>query len=75
MSLTAPRGSAWAEKLDTKQLPAGRYLVKLYLDREGKLQQKFAAELDEDDFIGQVEVESRWPAGYGKMTVIKFPSN
>jgi hypothetical protein len=53
-------------------LPAGRYLVKLYLDRESKLQRDFAAELDEHDFLGQVEVESRWPAGYGKMTVIKY---
>jgi hypothetical protein len=72
LSLTAPRGSAWAEKLDAKRLPAGRYLVKLYLDREGKLQRNFAAELDEHDFLGQVEVESSWPAGHGKMTVIKY---
>jgi hypothetical protein len=74
LSLTAPRGSDWAGELRSQRLPAGRYLVKLYIDQSGKLQQDFTAELDDHDFVGQVEVESRWPAGYGNMTVVAFPA-
>ncbi|HUG92791.1 MAG TPA: hypothetical protein VML55_18260 [Planctomycetaceae bacterium] len=74
LSLTAPRGSRWAEQIRTERLPPGRYLVRLYVDQSGRLQKDFTAELGEDDFVGQVEVESRWPAGYGQMTVVKFPA-
>lgn len=73
LSLTAPRGSKWAEQIASEKLPPGRYLVKLYVDHTGKLQNDFTAELGEEDFVGQVEVESRWPAGYGQMTVVRFP--
>jgi mono/diheme cytochrome c family protein len=75
LSLTAPRGSARASEIESQRLPAGRYLVKLSIDQTGKLQQDFTAELGEDEFVGQVEVESEWPAGYGRMTVVKFPEN
>ena len=73
LSLTAPRGSAWAREIESKRLPTGRYLVKLYIDQAGKLQKDFRAELGDDEFVGQIEVESRWPAGYGRMTTVKFP--
>lgn len=73
LSLTAPRGSQWAEDMKSKRLPVGRYLVKLYIDQTGKLQKDFRAELSDEDFVGQVEVESQWPSGYGRMTAIKFP--
>lgn len=74
LSLTARRETQWAEQIREERLPPGRYLVKLYIDQASKLQQDFAAELSEDEFVGQVEVESRWPAGYGRMTVVKFPA-
>ena len=73
LSLTAPRGSQWADEIRSEQLPPGRYLVKLYIDQAGKLQEDFAAELGENEFVGRVEFESRWPVGYGRMTVVKFP--
>jgi hypothetical protein len=73
LSLTASRGSKWAEEMNSKRLPAGRYLVKLYIDQTGKLQKDFRAELGDEEFVGQVEVESQWPAGYGRMTAIQFP--
>jgi len=73
LSLTAPRGSKWAKEIESKRLPPGRYLVKLYIDQVGKLQKDYATKLGDDDFVGQVEFESRWPAGYGRMTVVKFP--
>jgi len=75
LSLTAPRESTWSEEIRSERLPPGKYLVKLYIDQTGKLQNDFTAELGEEDFVGQVEVESRWPAGYGKMTVVKFPTD
>lgn len=75
LSLTAPRGSEWAEEMKSKRLPSGKYLVKLYIDQTGKLQKDFREELGEHDFVGQAEVESKWPVGYGKMTVVKFPSD
>ena len=74
-SLTAPRGSDWADEMKSKRLPAGKYLVKLYIDQTGKLQKDFRAELGEDELVGQVEVESQWPAGYGRMTVVEFPTD
>jgi len=74
LSLTAPRESKWSDELRSERLPTGKYLVKLYIDQTGKLQKDFTAELGEDDFVGHVEFESRWPAGYGKMTVAKFPT-
>ncbi|MCA9030425.1 MAG: hypothetical protein KDA66_06420 [Planctomycetaceae bacterium] len=74
LSLTAPRDSKWANEITAQRLPPGRYLIKLYVDRTGKLQRDFTTELDEKDFVGQVEVDSRWPAGYGKTTVVQFPT-
>lgn len=74
LSLTAPRGSAWADGIRSERLPPGRYLAKLYVDRTGKLQKDFNAELGDEDFVGQVEVQSSWPAGYGQMTIVKFPA-
>ena len=75
LSFTAPRGSDWADEMKSKRLPAGKYLVKLYIDQTGKLQKDFRAELGEDELVGQVEVESQWPAGYGRMTVVEFPTD
>ena len=73
LSLTASRDSEWANNIHSQQLPPGRYLVKLYIDQAGKLEKDFTAELGEEELVGQVEFESRWPAGYGQMTVVKFP--
>ncbi len=73
LSVTAPRESPWAKELNAKRLPPGRYLVKIFIDQTGKLQKNFATELSDADFVGEAEVESRWPAGYGNMTVIRFP--
>lgn len=51
-------------------LPPGRYMVRIHVDRRNKLATDWKATLDADDFAGQAEVTSRWPEGYGKMTVI-----
>jgi mono/diheme cytochrome c family protein len=74
LSLTAQRGTDWATQIAAVKLPSGKYLVKLYIDQTGKLQKDFTAELNEQDLVGEVELESQWPAGYGNMTIVKFPA-
>jgi len=74
LSLVASRGSKWAAELPQQKLPPGKYLAKLYLDRAGKLGRDQNAELGEDELVGQVEIQSNWPEGYGQMTVAKFPT-
>ena len=74
LSLTARRGTDWEKQIDGEKLPSGKYLAKLHIDQTGKLQKDFTAELNEQDFVGEVEVESQWPAGYGNMTIVKFPA-
>ena len=59
---------AW--KKGKPALPAGRYLVKVYVDGDGKLGRDWQAVLGDAEFVGQAEVESRWPEGYGSMTVL-----
>lgn len=75
LTLTAQRGTPWAQKIQAQKLPPGRYLAKLSIDQTGKLQKDYTQVLDESNFVGQVELESRWPTGYGKMTKISFPQN
>lgn len=77
LSLTAlrePHGSSDIRDIrKTRSLPRGKYLVKIYIDEGHKLEKDFHAELGDREFVGALEVESRWPTGYGRMTVVRFP--
>ncbi len=74
LSVTAPRNSSRAKEVAEKPtLPAGKYLAKIYIDQAGKLQKDYQAILGEGDFVGQFEFDSKWPAGYGAMTSVRFP--
>lgn len=67
--LAAPgsdRAKAWERKAS---FPAGRYLVKVYVDAAEKTKKDWTAKLGDAEFAGQIEVQSRWPEGYGAMTV------
>ncbi|MCI0358037.1 MAG: hypothetical protein L0211_06115 [Planctomycetaceae bacterium] len=76
LSITAPRDSERAAAVRrSPALPAGKYLAKIYIDEQQKFEHRYPAVLGSDDLVGQVEVTSRWPAGYGQMTVAKFPAN
>lgn len=69
--LTAPDSDAAKKwKAGKPTLAPGKYLVKIYLDAGGKLAKDWKAELGEADYVGQAVVESKWPTGYGNMTVI-----
>lgn len=69
--LTAPDSDdAKKWKAGKPILAPGKYLVKVYLDADDKLAKDWKAELSEADFVGQAVVESKWPSGYGNMTMI-----
>ena len=75
-STTAPRDSERANSVrQSPALPPGKYLVKIYIDAQNKFERQYPATLASDDLVGQVEVSSRWPGGYGTMTVARFPAN
>jgi hypothetical protein len=61
------RAKAWAS--GKAALPAGRYLVKVYVDQAGRAATDWRMTLGAAEYVGAVEVQSRWPAGYGAMTV------
>ncbi len=75
LSLTAPRDSAEAKTLSEGRLPPGKYFLRIYIDEADKLQNDPSAELGKDELVGQVELTSRWPSGYGKMTKARFPAD
>lgn len=72
LTLLAAPGSARAKgwRAGRPALPPGRYLVKVYADTTDRLANDWTAELGDADFVGQGEVNSRWPTGYGQMTVL-----
>jgi hypothetical protein len=70
--LLAAPGSARARAWENGRasLPPGRYLIKVHVDTDGRLRRDWQAELGEGEFIGQAEIETRWPEGYGNMTAL-----
>jgi hypothetical protein len=73
LSLTAPRSSKRADEIRERlALPPGRYLARVYIDREGRLQKNPTAFLGDENFVGQAVIDSRWPTGYGRMTTVDF---
>ena len=72
LTLLAAKGSgrvaAW--RAGTPSLPAGKYLVKVYLDADGRLAKDWTATLGDADFAGQGEFDTKWPEGYGAMTAV-----
>lgn len=74
LSLTAARGSQRAEEIrGSARLPAGEYLVKVYVDVDGKLSKDSQTGLGEHELVGEVVVNSQWRRGYGKMTIARCP--
>jgi len=63
------RAAAW--RRSGPSLPPGRYLVKVYVDVEGRLAGDWKATLGGGDYVGQAEVNTAWPEGYGRMTVLE----
>jgi hypothetical protein len=62
------RAKAWRAGKPT--LPPGRYMVRVYLDADGRLARDWTAELGERDAVGQVPFAAKWREGYGAMTAV-----
>jgi hypothetical protein len=63
----SPRASTFAKR---PALPPGRYLLKVYVDADDRLEKDWKAKLGESDYVGQVEIaRAAWKEGYNQMTV------
>jgi hypothetical protein len=62
------RAKGWRKAAPT--LSEGTYLLKAYVDGDGALKKDWKAELGEKEYAGSLEVQSKWPAGYGAMTTV-----
>jgi hypothetical protein len=51
-------------------LPPGRYLVRVHVDLQGRLEKDWKATLGKADFMGEKEISGPWSEGYGAMTVL-----
>ncbi|HEY2412519.1 MAG TPA: hypothetical protein VGI40_09770 [Pirellulaceae bacterium] len=72
--VTLPRTVDIAKEVETRrQLPGGRYLAKLYIDKRDNAAKNRDYELGAGDFIGQVEFDGPWPPGYSPPKIIKAP--
>ncbi len=70
-----PRTMEIAKEVERRrQLPGGRYLVRLYVDRDGEVARNRDYELTAKDFVGEVEFDGDWPPGYQPPKIIKFPA-
>jgi hypothetical protein len=68
--LAAPgseRAKAWTQGKPT--LPAGKYLVKVYVDGNEKVKKDWKASLGPEEYAGAIEVQAQWREGYGAMTI------
>ena len=73
LTMLAPAGSPRAQEWSRQgkgSLPAGKYLIKVHVDFQGRLERDWKAPLGKTEFAGDLEVESSWPAGYGSMTAV-----
>jgi hypothetical protein len=71
VTLRADPGSDRAKAFARKPaLPAGRYLLKVYVDADGRLAKDWTAALGAPDYAGQVEIRGAWKEGYNQMTVV-----
>ncbi len=51
-------------------LPAGKYLLRVHVDLQGRLEKDWKATLGKADFMGEKELDGRLPEGYGNMIVV-----
>lgn len=69
--LAEPNSKRTAEWQRSAALAPGRYLVKVHVDRNGRLLDDWKAEMRDEDFVGQAEFQGDWRPGYGTMTVVE----
>ena len=73
LALLTPKNSErarlWSQT--PASLPAGRYLLKVHVDVKERLKSDWNATLADTEFVGETILETKWPKGYGKMTVVE----
>lgn len=55
-----------------KPIPEGRYLAKIFVDRNDKAKGNRDYEMDQADFLGQVEFDGTWDVGYREPKIISL---
>jgi hypothetical protein len=71
----APRGSDRAKGLrPDHSLPEGRYLVKIYIDRDDKTKEDRDYQLGQREFYGQVVTRGEWKPGYQPPMIVRAPA-
>ena len=69
-----PRASELAKEIQTRrQFPGGRYLARVYIDRDGNAAKNRDYEMGAGDFVGEAEFDGPWPAGYQPPKILKAP--
>jgi hypothetical protein len=63
----SPRAAQWRR---SPSLPRGRYLIKVHVDVRKRLERDWKAAFGNEEFVGQAEIQTNWPQGYGTMTVM-----
>ena len=73
LALLAQKNSERAQQWSQPpvSLPAGRYLLKVHVDVKERLKSDWNSPLGDAEFVGEAVIESRWPKGYGKMTLVE----
>ena len=71
----APRDSARAKRMkpNISVLPPGRYLIKIYIDRDDRTKKNRDYQLGKREFYGQVEIQGEWKPGYQPPKIIQAP--
>lgn len=72
---TIPRTLDLAKEVETRrQLPGGRYLARMYVDRDDAAKRDRDYQLGAKDAIGDVEFDGPWAPGYLPPKILKAPS-
>jgi hypothetical protein len=73
LALLAERDSARAKEWSAAKpsLSGGHYLLKVHVDAKERLKSDWNATLSDSEFVGEAVIESRWPKGYGRMTIVE----
>jgi len=72
LALSAAKDSERAKQWSKKaSLPAGRYLVKVYVDANERLKREWESALGPAEYVGETVVETKWPSGYDRMTSVQ----
>jgi hypothetical protein len=53
------------------RLTPGKYLLKVHVDRKDRLKADWKGVLADAELVGETVIDSRWPSGYGRMTVVE----